>query len=199
MSSHRIGPRARWYSSARVRALLSLGVALGIGTTGTFAFWTDDVTVSGATFSSGTLDLKVNGEDTVTNYTALNFANALPGQSSAAVLTVRSNGSVPLKYTVAQTATNADNKNLRASLQVKVTAATTATGTFPNGKCDGNALPNFTTSFAGASFLSVGRQLGAATEEKLCVQVTLDQNAPNSLQGASTTVGLTFSATSDLS
>ncbi len=35
----------------------------GVGATGTFAFWTDDVTITGTSFTAGTLDLKVNNSD----------------------------------------------------------------------------------------------------------------------------------------
>ena len=101
MSDHRATSRTRrgWFTSVRVRALLSLGIALGIGSVGTFAFWTDDVVISGTTFTAGTIDLRVNGADSLPSYTTLNMSNAVPGNTIAGVLTIRNQGSAPLKYT----------------------------------------------------------------------------------------------------
>ncbi len=74
--------RRGWLTSTRVRAMLSLGVALGVGAVGTFASWTDDVTVTGTTFTAGTLDLLVNGGDPPAAYTTLNVAsNMVPGNT----------------------------------------------------------------------------------------------------------------------
>ena len=52
-------PRHRRRPRGRVRALLSLGLLLGITQVGTLASWTDSATVQGGGFSSGTLDLTV--------------------------------------------------------------------------------------------------------------------------------------------
>ena len=55
-------PRRR---TGRIRALLALGVVLGLGSVTTGAYWTDDATITGITISSGKLDLKVDGLDNV--------------------------------------------------------------------------------------------------------------------------------------
>ena len=89
----------RCLASARTRAALSLGVVLAVGSTGTFAYWTDDVTVSGTTFTAGTLDLQVNDLNTVAAYTSLNLTTMVPGNSMAGTLVIKNNGNVPLKYT----------------------------------------------------------------------------------------------------
>src|SRR5688500_14526046 len=89
----------------RVQALLALGVLALPASLGTFAFWTDDVTITGTTFSTGTLDLRVNGQDTVTGYTTLNLGAMVPGNSVAGVLTVRNHGTAPMKYTAVTAAT----------------------------------------------------------------------------------------------
>lgn len=191
--------RRRWFSSVRLRALLSLGVALGVGSVGTFAYWTDEVTVAGTAFTAGTLDLQVNGSDSIPAYTALDIGNMAPGTTTAGVLTIRNHGLSPLKYTATTTATNADGKNLRGSLTVKVTAATTVTASSPTATCDGAAIPGFATSFTASALLSPGRLLAPATEEKICVQVTLDAGAASALQGATTSVRFVFNGTSDLS
>jgi predicted ribosomally synthesized peptide with SipW-like signal peptide len=183
--------------SQRVQALLALGVLAVPASVGTFAFWTDDVTVTGTTFTAGTLDLRVNGLDTVTSYTTMNLTTMVPGNSVAGVLTVRNNGTAPLKYTAVTAATNADTKNLRGALVVKVTGDTAVTGSSPAATCAGTALSGTSTALNGG-LVTTGRLLAAATEEKLCVQVTLPTGAASSLQGATTDVTFTFTGTSDL-
>ena len=95
MTGHRNlrhGAVRRVLCSARVRAALSLGVVLGLGVTGTYAYWTDGVTIAGTSLTAGSIDLKVNGSDTVTGYTSLNISAMVPGNSTAAVLTVSNSG-----------------------------------------------------------------------------------------------------------
>ena len=191
--------RRRWHPalSQRAQAALALGVLAVPASVGTFAFWTDDVTVTGTTFSAGTLDLRVNGLDTVTSYTTLNLSTMVPGNTVAGVLTVRNNGTAALKYTAVTAATNADTKNLRGTLVVKVTGDTSVTGTSPSATCAGTALSG-TATVLNAGLVTTGRLLAAGTEEKLCVQVTLPSGAASSLQGATTDVTFTFTGTSDL-
>lgn len=184
--------------SARVRAVLGLAVVLALATPGTYAHWTDEVQVSGTTITSGTIDLRVDGQDQVTGYTALDIAPMVPGNSTAAVLTIRNNGTAPLKYTAATSATNADGKSLGTALVVKVTGDATVTGATPATTCAGAALPGTATSLDGP-LLSTGRLLAPDVSEKVCVQVTLPTNAASALQGATTTIGITFIGTSDVS
>lgn len=184
--------------SARVRAVLCLAVVLALATPGTYAHWTDEVQVSGTTITSGTIDLRVDGQDQVTGYTTLDIAPMVPGNSTAAVLTIRNNGTAPLSYTAATTATNADGKALGAALVAKVTGDTTVTGSAPSTTCAGAALAGSAASLAGP-LLSSGRLLAPGATEKVCVQVMLPTNAAPALQGATTTVGITFTGTSDVS
>ena len=57
--------RANRPLSDRLQAALGLGLVLSVGTLGTQAAWTDAVSVVGATFSTGSIDLTDN--DLVTN------------------------------------------------------------------------------------------------------------------------------------
>jgi predicted ribosomally synthesized peptide with SipW-like signal peptide len=183
--------------SARIRAALGLGVVLAIGATGTFAHWTDATTVSGTTFGAASIDLKANNLDTVSGYAALSLSTMVPGNSVAGVLTIKNSGTTPLKYSALSTATNADTKNLRGSLIVKVTGAATVTGASPSMTCSGTALTGSQTTLNGP-LMSTGRVLAAGASESVCIQVQLDPAASTSLQGASTNVVFTFNATSDL-
>ena len=182
--------------SARVRAALGLGAVLLVGVNGTYALWSDAVPVSGATISSGVLDLKVNTLDSVTTYTDLSLSGMVPGNTVAGILTVRNAGSIPLTYYATAAATNADGKGLGAALVVKVTADAAVTGTAPARTCAGAALAQTGTAFAGnlVGAPATQRSLAAGVSETLCVQATLPSTAASSLQGATTNVSLTFTA-----
>lgn len=205
VAEHRAGRRtrrtrlARLCSSVPIRAALSLGVLLGGGSLASYAYWSDEVTVAGTTFTAGSLDLVVNGDtdDSVT-FTAMNIANMSPGASTAGVLTVANTGTVALKYTVATTASNTDGKNLAGALTLQVTGASTVTGTAPSATCAGTALPG-TASALTANLVTSGRLLAAGATETLCVQAGLPATAAGTLQGAQTNVTFAFAATSDLS
>lgn len=195
-------PRRRsfWKSlrSDRVRAFLSLGIVLGLGSVGTLAYWTDDATASGATFTSGTIDLLISAEvDDDYDFSTLGLTLMVPGNTTAGVITVKNNGSVPFKYTVTSAATNADTKALRDGVVAKVTTDATVTGSGQARTCASAAISGSGTTITGG-LITTGRQLAAGATETLCFQVTLPTNASTLLQGATTTATLTFTATSDL-
>ncbi len=181
-----------------LRAVLSLGLVAGVGATGTYAYWTDSVAVSGTTISAGTIDLKVNGSDTVTSYTTMNLSTMVPGNTVAGVLTVTNSGTAPLHYYVDSAASNGDGKGLGAALTVKVTGDSATTGSSPSVTCAGSALAGTGTSFSSSLVGSSGspRLLAAGASETLCVQASLASNASTSLQGATTNVTFAFSGTS---
>lgn len=189
--------RSRW-ASARLRAALGLGVVLSAGVMGTHAYWTDSVSVQGATFSTGALDLQVNNLDAAVDFSTISLAGMVPGNTTAGVLTVKNAGTVPLKYTATSAATNADGKGLGAALAAKITGASSVTGSGASRTCGGSALPGTGTSLNG-SIISTGRTLAVGATETLCVQVTLSATAPSALQAATTTATLSFNGTSDLS
>src|SRR4051794_41173988 len=180
-----------------VRYLLSAGTVVGLSVTGTLAVWSDSVTVTGSTFSTGTIDLQVNNLDTVTGYTTMNLSNMVPGNSTAGVLTVKNNGTAPLKYYVDASASNADGKGLGATLVVKVTGDAATSGSSPSVTCAGTALASTGTTFA-ANLVSstTPRLLNAGASETLCIQATLPSGATSTVAGATTNVGFTFNGNS---
>jgi predicted ribosomally synthesized peptide with SipW-like signal peptide len=192
-------------SSVRVRALLSLGVALGIGSVGTFASWTDDVTVTGTTFTAGTLDLQVNNADTYTT-TSLSMSAMVPGSTSAEILTVKNNGTVPAKYTLTGglTGANAADFNTAAANGLLLTirlggtkSGTTCTGGTATLVTDLPLTSTTTTTILAKRPTSALTALGG--NEVLCFQVKLADTAPSSLQGKSATATITATGTSDIS
>lgn len=179
-----------------VRALLSLGMVVGLGATGTYAYWTDQVQITGTTITAGTIDLKVENQDTVTGYSAMNITNMVPGNSVAGVLTVKNAGTAPLKYYVDALA-SPDLKGLGAALAVRVTDGA-VTGSLPSRTCTGNVLASatgFGSNMLGSA--ASGRLLAAnGGSETICIEATLPANASSSLQGATTDVKFTFTGTS---
>lgn len=198
MSQHRAEP-VRRTSSTRLRFLLGVGLLACVGTSGTWAFWTDQATVTGTTFTAGTIDLRVDNQDTVTAYTPLNLGAMVPGNTSATVLTLKNSGTAQLRVSGTSSATNPDTKNLAAALQVKVTADTAVTGTGSAKTCAGTAIAASGTTLGGALLPARTLDPAPAADTKICIQVGLPGNAASSLQGATTAVTLTFTATSDLS
>ncbi|GEP34094.1 hypothetical protein NSZ01_18620 [Nocardioides szechwanensis] len=199
-ATRRIGTLRRVASSVRLRAALSLGVfVLPLGM-GTMAFWTDSVTVTGASFTGGTLDLSVTGGDPYAS-TTLAMATAVPGATSAEVLTVQNVGDVPLKYSLTGGVAGGDAAAMAPHLTLTIRAGGTKSGTTCiNGSVIFNAP--LTTTTTTSLFTSGPSPRGpvAATvgTDALCFQVTFSAGAPTGLQGLTTTAVITFLATSDL-
>ncbi len=203
MSSHRSTTR-RGLSSVRVRALLSLGVAFGIGSVSTFASWTDDVTVTGTTFTAGTLDLQVNNADSYAT-TTLSMTAMVPGTTSSEVLAVKNNGTVPAKYTLTGglTGTNAADYNTAAANGLTLTirlggVKSGATCTGGTALVSDQPLTSTTTTTILTRRPAAALTAGGGTES-LCFQVKLADTAPSSLQGKAATATFTATGTSDIS
>lgn len=190
--------------SPRLRALLGLGVLLGVGATGTFAYWTDDVTISGTSFTSGTIDLQVNSADAYAT-TTLSMAAMVPGNTSAEVLTVKNNGTAPLKYTMTGglAGTDAAAYDTTGSLKLTIVLGGAKSGTGNSSTCTGGTVihgPTALTATTSTSIIGAGRgPLAASGTEGLCFQVTFAAAAPGTLQGKTATASFTFTGTSDVS
>ncbi|MGH3348576.1 MAG: TasA family protein, partial [Nocardioides sp.] len=183
---------------------LSLGVVIGIGSVSTFAYWTDDAVISGTTFSSGTLDLRVNGVDSYAT-TTLSMTAMVPGATSAEVLTLRNNGTVPLKYTMTGGlgGANAADYGNAAALRLTVVSGGTRTGSGNSATCTGgttivNAVP-LTATIATPIIGTRRGPLAAGATEALCFQVTFSSTAPSTLQGKTASASFTISGTSNVS
>lgn len=208
MAEHRAARRRRHRSarSVRVRAVLTLGLLVGLVVTGTSAFWTDDVSITGSTFTSGTLDLQVNDADSyVTTTLGMSDTPMVPGNTSAEVLTVKNTGTVPLKYTLTGGLTGADAAafGTASALQVTVVVGGTRSGSGNAATCTGGTAtygPQALTTTTTAAIIGTARgPLAVAGTEALCVQITFDASAPSSLQGKTATATFTATGTSDVS
>ncbi len=196
--------RAGWASrtSVRVRALLSLGVVLGLGSVSTMAYWTDTATMSTGSFTSGSLDLRLQGNlagqgGDWTN-ADLAMSKMIPGESVAVTVPVqRAGGSIGFRYGLSATATGA----LAPYLRWDVAAGTAgAAGTSGSGlrtqHCSGAALSTANTLSGDAVELVRDRALtGSAMSETLCLRVELPASAGNAAQAKSATASFVFDAT----
>lgn len=197
--------RPRVLGSARLRALLGLGLVGVLGTTGTFAFWTDDVVISGTTFTAGTLDLQVNNTDVSVSTTTLGMSIMVPGNTSAEVLTLKNNGTAPLKWTMTGglTGTDAAAFGTAGALKLTVSAGGTRSGTGNGATCvGGTSLVNVVAlTVTTSTGLVTARQgpMAAAGTQTLCFQMTFDGAAPSSLQGKTANATFTVTGTSDVS
>lgn len=189
-----------------MRALLSLGLVAGLFATGTYAFWTDDVTITGSTFSSGTLDLRVSGSDAYTTTTlGMSTTPMVPGNTSAEVLTIQNNGNVPLKYTLTGglTGTGAAAFSASTALRLTVLAGATRSGSGNTATCTGGLLvhgPLPLTDVVSTAIIGIRRgPIAVGGAESLCFQISFDATAPSSLQGKTATATFTATGTSDVS
>ena len=173
----------RVLTSARTRAILSLGIVLGVGSVGTMAYWTDDASVVTGGFVSGKLDLKVDGsEGKPTAYTAASLAaqNLAPGESIAAAFSVQNAGSIGFRVTATGTAAGDLAPNLRFAVRTGATPATTGTQAANNrvGTCSGGDAQLASTALTGQSVFSAPPVVGAGSSTSVCVVVTLDPGTP---------------------
>jgi predicted ribosomally synthesized peptide with SipW-like signal peptide len=199
-------PRAGRPGSGRIRALLCLGLLGGLGATTSLAYWTDDVEISGATFTAGTLDLEVDNADPFTGATVLSMSEMVPGDTSAQVVTVENAGTARLKYTLAGGLTGAAAAEYSSASALKLTIVLdgTKSGSGSTSTCTGGTTiltPTALTDTTTTALLAKRptSPLASAGTESLCFQVTFDAAAPASLQGDPVSVVLTATGTSDVS
>jgi hypothetical protein len=180
----------------QVKALLSMGILVGIGSVSTLATWTGTATAT-SDISTGTVSLGVGKTDTEagsgTYPIPINSANWYPEMSQAAIVTVKNTGSVAAAYSISGNVVEAGEGKLGSALEVTVSTGSVS-GTSPSATCTGPAL---LIKPALGDFPSHTRptSLDPGKSESLCVQYSLPASAANALQGNSTTVKLTFTAT----
>lgn len=209
MSNHRADtPRRPRRRSGRTRALLSLAavavLASGMSVKGTFAFWTDSATVNAGGFTSGTLDVTVNGQlggqGGTTAIANLALANITPGESVAASFPVANVGTTPLTYNVTGTGSGALAVTNGLQYLVVFGASASNTGTAASGNRAGSCGTttatdaNTTLLTAAAATLASNRSLAAGASDTVCVIARLNFQAPNELQNKAGNATLVFDA-----
>lgn len=171
--------------SRRTRALLSIGMVVGISVVGTLALWSSTVSTRSGVFTTATINILADGSKASTF--TFSPSGLLPGKSAAKVVAVTNTGSAPLTYSAAVSSST----TLGRALTLTVVAGATAS----NGVCGaGTSLTSGSAITATATTFATNRGPLAATNgsENLCVQVTLPLTADASLADTSGTVVFTF-------
>lgn len=156
-----------------------LGTALGAALIGggTFAIFTDTATNTQNTFTAGTLDINVLNETAFSG----TIANLAPGDTGSQTFDVTNNGSLDLRYDIAQSLSSGAgtlvlgdaNKDLNFSIEYSTDGGTTYTAVTPG---DNNIV------------------MAAGATHKYKVTYTLPKAADNPYQAGSSNFKLTFSA-----
>ena len=186
------GPMGAAHPSPRramkLKALLSIGLLTGLGAVSTLAAWTGEATAT-SSISAGTVAIGVGalGESVSVDYPLDMGTNWYPGLSKATMITVKNTGTLAAPYTVSA---DAGAGELGRAMTVKIT-----TGSMLDSSTCGEPL----VLQKDAGFVSAQAAgtptLDAGKVQNLCVEYSLPVNAPNSLQGKSATITLTFTST----
>lgn len=181
--------------SRKVKIVASLGILSSAVWAATFATFTDSAT-STSTFMAGTVDLTVNAEvDDAYAFTSLESSNLKPGDVKYAPLTVANVGTLGYSYSMTSASDNTDTKALRDTLRLGAKLVANAAA------CDSAGvgyIASLTTVMAEGAIASAAissRTLASPTSEVLCFKVELPSAAGDTLQAATTTTTMTFSAT----
>lgn len=197
--------------SGRVRAVLSLGMLLGIAQVGTLASWSDTATVQTGTFGTGTLDMRVgevaadqlSGQGGTWTHSGLTLTTMAPGESVAQLLTVGNTANTNFTYngTVATTNGTLSGANGLQLTIVKDATDVTNSGAHANndrvGGCVGGTPTSVTNTGVGTAPVTINAapiSLTSGVKTTYCVLATLPADAPNAMQGQSTNIVFNFQA-----
>ena len=151
----------------RARAVLSLGMVLGLGAVGTMAAWTDSATATTGMFSTSSILLKVDNQHPAHQFIALKQNSMMPGQSKAASLTVENKGTIDFNWAVSAVATGSPELIGKLKVSLYKTAAN-------NGSTCSGAL---ISTLLNPSTVVAPRPLAAGVSEPVCIQATVDSTA----------------------
>ncbi|RVW05883.1 hypothetical protein EGT50_03435 [Rhodococcus xishaensis] len=188
-------------SGGKPRAVASLGIVFGLGAIVTLAAWSDTATATSGVFSTGSIDLQIDGQQGNPDayaFTAWSKAGLLPGERSSAKLPVQNTGTTPLSYTISATASSSD----LAPYMVFVLKDGEPNGESGN-RCSGNNLGPVTWMEKGGTLdaFDEPRTLAPGESEYVCFQIRLHPDAAdtagtsNSVEGKSVDVAFSFHAT----
>lgn len=183
-SSRNTSKRRRLAVPLAIAALATSGAAAL--TSG--AFFTASTSVSGNSFTTGTVNIAATPATAAVSLTGM-----APGDSKVGEITVNNTGSLQMKYNATSVADNTDGKGLASALVTTVKTGVT-TCTAAGFGATGTQVYSGVLGSAGGSSWFTGRVLAASASEKLCVQVALPSSAGNGLQNATTSATVTFDA-----
>lgn len=177
--------------------LLAIGIMAVAPWAVTQAVFSDSASIASNTFSTGTIDLGTTPTSALVTYSAM-----APGDSTTQSLSVSNDGTLPLRYAISSTATNADSKALKDQLTLTIKAIDVTTPGSPCNDFDGAQIYTGDTDSTAGKLVGDSAQgahtddrtLTASTSETFCFRVQLPSSSGNTYQGASTTVTFTFDA-----
>ncbi len=184
---------------SRRNALLSLLLVVvslvGLTAVTTGALFTDQATVSGASFVTGTVD--INASATSVPFTMSNMA---PGDTLTAGITVQNAGTLAERYAMSIKTDDAASDTLAGQLLYTVKTGVTTCTTAGFGSSGTQVYSGPLGSSAGTKVIgdnAVGAQSGdrtlaAGASESLCMQVSLPLATGNAFQGKTANVTMTF-------
>lgn len=184
-------------ASTKFRAILSLGMTLGLGAAGTLAAWSDTASATSGTFTIGSVDMKVHGTDSY-SFAELGMSGMTPGSSKAAMLAVTNTGSLAVTYLAKASSWGI----LAPYLRVSVHAGGSATNTSTTGSCSSaTVIGSPTTPTTAGANIFTGRPLagtsagGTVATDNLCVMVSLVNTTPISMENKISVLTMDFTGT----
>ncbi|CUR54685.1 conserved exported hypothetical protein [metagenome] len=193
----------RRLTSAQLRALLSVGILLGVGSVGTMARFTASGDANAGSFTTGTLDVRLNaagnnvGQGGTWTNASLTIGDLTPGESLAVGFPVRNDGTTAFTYTATATATGDLAPLLRFSTYLGGTAGNTGNSTDDNrvGTCSGTSVSSSQTlSGTAVNVIPNAQSVAVNGSQNVCVLVSLVATAASSAQGDSATATYAFNA-----
>ncbi|MBX7112110.1 MAG: M73 family metallopeptidase [Dehalococcoidia bacterium] len=184
-------------------SLAVIGLVASMIAAATGAVFTDTATSTGNQFQTGTLNIKLadDNEGAADDVSAsISFSNMAPGDSVVKPITVSNPGSLGLRYALTSSSTNADGKDLKGQIVLKVVQVA-GTGSCSASAFSGSPAYLYNGALGAAAFgdVTTGAQTGdravaASASEVLCLQASLPIATGNAFQGAATTATFTFTA-----
>jgi len=181
---------------------VSIVTSLALMSGAAFAAFTAQATNTGNTFTAGTMTLLLNPTNNMSQTTPLfTVAGFMPGQSKAALITLKNNGSVDASHVVLHAINNnPGTKDISPMLNLTLINDPSGDDTINNGNRvdpsgdDGViAGPTVITS-TGWNDFDLGFALAQAASHQIVAVVTFDSSANDTFQGANTSFDLTFQA-----
>lgn len=194
----RPSPRTRRSSLASLPLVFfaTLAIVASLSSLGTYALWNDTATVTGGPITSGSLDVTVNGSQSLQPWTAFTLDDTAPGESKAGVLTLRNAGTTP--FTLTGTGVAGGTIDLTQYTVRVVVGGTANTDTsYPRTEvCSGGTqLFSNTLGTGPATVLPTTASITPNATLNLCVEAKLKTTAPNSAQGKTYAPTIDFLAT----
>lgn len=171
----------------RTRAVLSLGMVLGLGAVGTMAAWSDSATATTGMFSTAAIQMKIDGQRPTASFTQLTESSMMRGQSTAGELSVENTGTIDFQWAVSASSTGSTALLDKLKVSLHETAAN-------DGSTCGGPIIGQQHVLSSNPNLASGRDLTAGTSVPVCIQVTVDANAGKDVRFKIADIGFNFTA-----